>query len=216
MRWPWVLGGLLCITVALVLAALPWIGPRVGPWASSSADAHVLALALPQLGTAPTFRLTNRFGQPFNSSALTGKIWVADFMFTTCPLICPTLSGHMAILQSRLEDQNLQNDVRIVGFSIDPETDTPEKLRAYGETYGANPDIWKLLTGERADIWSLCRDGFKLHVQDNPGNTDEPITHSGKFVLVDRHGVIREYYDGMDPTEVDRLAADITALVAEP
>ncbi len=84
---------------------------------------------LPSLGTVPTFELVNQDAQPFGSAQLAGKIWIADFIFTTCPGPCPIISTRMSELQRPLE----KTDVHLVSFTVDPEKDTPEVLRAYAE-----------------------------------------------------------------------------------
>ncbi|MEM8782814.1 MAG: SCO family protein [Planctomycetota bacterium] len=199
LRWPWLIGGMLCVIAAAVMVAVPF----------------VLAAApapLDKYGPVPAFTLTDRFGEPFASDRLNGKVWVANFMFTTCPSICPVMSRHLGGLQAKLRAADLRNDAAIVSFSVQPEVDTPEVLREYGAAIQAEPGFWTLLTGERSDIWGLSKDGFKLHVGavDNPV---EPIAHTGKLVLVDQAGVIRGYYDGLTPAVIDELTRDVQRLV---
>ncbi|MEM7577987.1 MAG: SCO family protein [Planctomycetota bacterium] len=201
LRWPWLIGGLLCVAGAAAMVVIPF----------------VLAQApepLERYGAVPSFALTDRFGEPFTNADVAGKVWVANFMFTTCPSICPVMSRHLGGLQAELRERGLRDGVAIVSFSVQPEVDTPEVLRDYGNQHGAEPGLWNLLTGDRADIWQLSKDGFKLHVGavDNPV---EPIAHTGKLVLVDQAGVIRGYYDGLTPAVIDVLAADMEQLVSE-
>src|SRR3989441_8540501 len=93
-------------------------------------------------GTVPGFQLTNQNGQPFGSAQLSGKIWIADFIYTTCPGPCPMISSRMSELQKPLE----KTDVHLVSFSVDPEKDTPEVLRGYAEMLRAEPKRWDFLT----------------------------------------------------------------------
>ncbi len=162
---------------------------------------------LSSLGTLPTFELVNQDGQPFGSAQLAGKIWIADFIFTTCPGPCPIISTRMSELQRPLE----KTDVHLVSFTVDPEKDTPEVLRTYAEKLHARPQRWDFLTGPRDAIYALARDGFKLSVLDGTEETGVPV-HDTRFVLVDRHGVIRGYYDALAPDAVTKVLADANHL----
>jgi protein SCO1/2 len=103
--------------------------------------------------------------------------------------------------------------VRLVSFTVDPVHDTPEVLRDYATRSGAHPD-WLFVTGARADVSGLLRDGFHVAWADD-GPPESPITHSDRFVLVDRHLRIRGYYHGSDEQEVERLARDASQLRSE-
>ncbi|PZR71501.1 MAG: hypothetical protein DLM73_15815 [Chthoniobacterales bacterium] len=165
---------------------------------------------LPSLGNVPKFELINQNAQPFGSQQLAGKIWIADFIFTTCPGPCPIISTRMSELQRPLE----KSDVHLVSVSVDPEKDTPEVLRAYADKLHARPNRWDFLTGSQAAIYSLSRDGFKLGVSDGSEDAGVPI-HSTRFVLVDRRGAIRGYYDALAPDAVTKLLADTNHLLRE-
>ena len=165
------------------------------------------ARELPVLGTVPAFALTERSGQPLRAEDLAGRVWIADFVFTRCPDVCPALTARMA----RLQPAGDGNDtVRLVSFSVDPVHDTPEVLRAYAERAGARGD-WLFVTGARDAMAALLRDGFRVAFADD-GPPTSPITHSDRFVLVDRQLRIRGYYHGSDPDDVDRLARDASDL----
>jgi protein SCO1/2 len=165
---------------------------------------------LASYGAVPKFELTNQDAQAFGSDALAGKIWIADFIFTTCPGPCPIISTRMSELQKPLA----KSDVRLVSFTVDPEKDTPEVLRAYADKLRREPFPWDFLTGPLATITSLSRDGFKLALaaEEEPGTG--PV-HSTRFVLVDRHGTIRGYYDALAPDGVTKLLADTNHLLRE-
>jgi protein SCO1/2 len=177
-----------------------------------------LAEGLPVLGEVPEFALAGSDGAEIASAKLRGAPWVADFIFTSCPGTCPRMSEQMARLQRALAERGL-DDVRSVSFSVDPKTDTPEVLRDYGVRFGADPRRWLFLTGDRDELHVLVKDGFKLAVAErSPAeNTDGEgiITHSDRFVLIDRAGRLRGYYHGTDPEDVDRLLADIETVHAE-
>jgi protein SCO1/2 len=165
---------------------------------------------LSSYGTLPKFDLVNQDAEPFGSQRLAGKIWIADFIFTTCRGPCPIISTRMSELQKPLE----KSDVHLVSFSVDPETDTPPVLRTYADKLRKEPFRWDFLTGAKDAIASLSRDGFKLGIADGEQPGDGPV-HSTRFVLVDRRGTIRGYYDALAPDGVTKLLADTNHLLRE-
>jgi len=165
---------------------------------------------VPAYSRVPRFQLVNQKGQPFGSAQLAGKIWIADFIFTSCPGPCPLISSRMSELQKPLE----KTDIHLVSFTVDPEKDTPEVLRTYAEKLHAQLKRWDFLTGSRPAIYALARDGFKLAVADGSDETGMPV-HSTRIVLVDRRGVIRGYYDALAPDAVTKLLADANHLFRE-
>ena len=169
---------------------------------------------LPVVAALPDFTLISSDGSAVSRADLEGGLWVADFIFTSCAGICPILSSRMAELQRSLSERGI--DARLVSISVDPTRDTPEALREYAKRYAADPDRWWFLTGERDALYDLIGKGFLLSVAERtPGAVDdggELITHSDRFVLVDRQGRIRGYYHGTDREAVERLVADLEAL----
>src|SRR5881628_2799713 len=161
-------------------------------------------------GTVPAFQLVNQNGQPFGSAQLAGKIWVADFIYTTCPGPCPMISSRMSELQKPLE----KTDVHLVSFSVDPEKDTSQVLRGYADKLQADPARWDFLTGPKSAIDKLSHDGFKLAVSDGSSEQGIPV-HSTRMVLVDRRGQIRGYYDATEAEAVTKLLADTNHLLRE-
>ncbi|CAN5623643.1 SCO family protein [soil metagenome] len=161
-------------------------------------------------GSVPAFQLTNQQGQPFGSAQLNGKIWIADFIFTSCPGPCPMISSRMSEMQKPLE----KSDVHLVTFTVDPETDTPEVLRGYAERLHAKPGRWEFLTGDKDAIYNLTREGFKLAVAEGEGDDGE-VVHSTRAVLVDRKGTIRGYFDVTAPDGVTTLLAETSKLLRE-
>ena len=176
---------------------------------------HVEVRALAQrsvssYSTVPHFQLVNQEGQPFDSAQLTGKIWIADFIYTTCPGPCPMISTRMSELQKPLE----KTDVHLISFSVDPEKDTPEVLRGYAEKLRAEPKRWDFLTGPKSAIYDLSHNGFKLAVSDGSAEAGIPV-HSTRLVLVDRRGEIRGYYEATEADAVTKLLADTSHLLRE-
>jgi cytochrome oxidase Cu insertion factor (SCO1/SenC/PrrC family) len=172
---------------------------------------HALAArALHSYGQVPGFQLTNQEGRPFGSAQLTGRIWIADFIFTSCQGPCPVISSRMSELQKPLRD----TDVHLVSFTVDPEKDTPEVLRSYADKLKAQPGRWDFLTGAKDKIYDLCSHGFKLGVSEGIEDARGPV-HSTRVVLVDRQGMIRGYYDALAPDAVTKLLADTSHLLRE-
>src|SRR5438067_8881334 len=122
-------------------------------------------------GTVPGFQLTNQNGQSFGSAQLSDKIWIADFIYTTCPGPCPMISSRMSELQKPLQ----KTDVHLVSFSVDPAKDTPQVLRTYAETLQAERGRWDFLTGPQSTIYDLSRNGFKLAVSDGSDEKGIPV-----------------------------------------
>ena len=146
----------------------------------------------------PSFALMERGGRTITNDDLYGHIWVADFIYTTCPGPCPLVSAGMAKLQAAVAGDPM---VQLVTFTVDPETDTAPVLRDYADKLGASKDRWWFLTGTKDQMHAVITNGFMLPVVDNSGAPPQPgqykITHSTQVALVDKTGVIRGYFDGL-------------------
>jgi protein SCO1/2 len=156
----------------------------------------------------PAFTLTNQFQKPYGLADLKGHVWVADFVFTTCPTVCPKLTKRMAEIQHR--SRNLGDAFHLVTFTVDPENDTPERLAAYAEAYHADPNRWAFLTGTLGEVENTVVKGFKLAMGKDElpaGSGLFAIFHGEKLVLIDDQGFIRGYYDADDPG-IDALLHD--------
>jgi len=158
---------------------------------------------LPVLGAVPPFQLTDQNGLPFTRDALDGRVWVADFIYTTCLGPCPLMSNHMRRLQERSE-------AALVSFTVDPARDTPPVLAEYARRYQAKPGRWYFLTGAREALNDLGLNGFKVT------SVDGSLDHSTRFILVDRRQRIRGYYLSSDEGFLSRLLDDIRRLEKEP
>lgn len=161
-------------------------------------------------GSVPAFSLINQNDRPFGSANLAGKIWIADFIYSTCPGPCPMISSRMSEMQKPLA----KTDVHFVSFTVDPEKDTPAMLRQYAERLRAQPGRWDFLTGQKTTIYNLSAKGFKLAASGHDGDKGQPL-HSTRMVLVDRRGQIRGYYDATEADAVTKLLADTTHLLKE-
>jgi len=138
---------------------------------------------------------------PFDRRALQGRVWIADFVYTTCRGPCPLLSADMASLQRRLPPS-----VGLLSFTVDPDHDSPEVLAVYARRFGADPQRWFFLTGDRPELARLLRDGFQVaSAEDAAAGPGRNITHTTRFVLIDARGRLRGYFDGSDPAALDAL-----------
>jgi protein SCO1/2 len=164
----------------------------------------------------PPFSLTERSGKTITNNDLLGKIWVADFIFTTCPSSCPLVTANMVKLQKAVA---ADPQVQLVTFTVDPQDDTPPVLAAYAKSYGADPNRWWFLTGPEKPLYSLIQNGFYQVVQDNRGQPLQDgqliVTHSTKLALVDADGIVRGFYDGIDADGRVDLLKDINTLEKE-
>jgi protein SCO1/2 len=153
------------------------------------------------------FSLMDQTNKAFNSNSLAGKIYVANFFFTTCPSICPKMTKCFKVLQDSIS--NMQN-VEMVSFSVMPWVDSVKKLKAYGEQHKINPAKWHLLTGEKASIYSLGRASF---FADNNKSTDSStFLHTDKMYLIDQHKQIRGIYNATNLDDIARVLANIKIL----
>ena len=137
---------------------------------------------------------------------ISGKIWVADLIFTTCAGPCPIMSTEMrSVHKTYLENEN----IHMVTITVNPDYDTPEVLTEYGNRYDADFDKWHFLTGEYEKIQSLIANGFKM------GDIEEIVFHSTRFALIDPNMNIRGYYMGTESEDVKKLIDDIEILIKE-
>jgi len=159
-----------------------------------------------RLGALPDFTFTRQDGQPFGRAQLLGRPFVANFIFTRCPTICPVFTQKMARLQKLTEGENLA----LVSFSVDPKYDTPERLTEYAARYHADPARWSFLTGDYTRLQETVVGGFKIAMGRNGEDENDipSIFHGSHFVLVDGSGEIRGYYSSEDDDAVERLRQD--------
>ena len=174
---------------------------------------------LPKLYKVPDYSLVNSFNKPFGSKELKGRLYIAGFMFTSCPTTCPALMEKMDKVQKRV--RGLGNKIALITYSVDPEVDTPEVLFKYARKRKANPHIWSFLTGERSEIKKVVIDGFKVPMGEREPMTGNvageevtlmDIAHSDKFVLVDWNGFVRSYYS-TDKHGINQMMIDVGLLV---
>ena len=174
----------------------------------------------PTLGDVPAFTLTDQTGHAFGTADLRGKVWVANFIFTSCAESCPLLSQKMADVMRRA--RQLGPDFHLVSLTVDPERDTPARLAEYGARFGAPPHKWSFLTGPMDVIQAAVVDGFKEGMGRTPlpaaadagpgAPTFWEIFHGEHLVLVDRQLRIRGYFPAT-PEGLDRLMEAIGQVI---
>lgn len=163
--------------------------------------------------TIGPFSFKNQLGQTYGSEQLKGKVYVAEYFFTTCGTICPKMNAQMQRVQAAMKSYP---DFRIVSFTVDPETDTVEQMARYAKDHGADNARWHFLTGDKNDLYKLARRSFfvlKPAEAANQGDVGSDFIHTNYFVLVDQEQRIRGYYDGTDAHEVDQLIHDAQRLL---
>lgn len=161
------------------------------------------------------FSFLNQDGETITQQEVKGKVYVAEYFFTTCGSICPVMNKEMQRVQKAFSDEK---DFRILSFTVNPEVDTVAQMKRYAVDHGAKTGQWHFLTGEKTKLYELARKSFfvlKPAEAQNLGDAGSDFIHTNNFVLIDRKGRIRGYYDGTSKKEVDKLIGDIGRLLEE-
>lgn len=146
---------------------------------------------------------------PFGLRDMRGRVWVVDFVYTRCGGPCPLLTAQMAELGGKLPPA-----IGFLTVTVDPDGDTPERLRAYAKAYGADARRWVFVRGTITDTYQLMYAGFHLAMSSDPkADPQTRVLHSTRFVLVDKAGVIRGYYDGLSALDNAALTRDARRLL---
>lgn len=161
----------------------------------------------PVISTVEDFKLIDTEGAQFSSNKLEGKIWVVDLVFTSCKMTCPMLTRKMSNIYRSYE---LEDKVRFVSISVDPERDTPEVLKKYSADNGINNAKWYFLTGEMDEIRNLATKSLKLASSEKDANL-----HSDRFVLIDGKSRVRGYYDPKDKQSLKKLFHELALVLNE-
>jgi protein SCO1/2 len=165
------------------------------------------------------FSLTNQEGKNVTWDSLKGKIIIADFFFTHCPTICPSLTKNMKRLAESINNGERVGDrtnkyVHFLSFSIDPERDSVQRLKAWADRFQVNPENWDLLTGDKKAIYDIILNEIKIPVEDGKG-VDTNFAHTDHFVLIDSNRNVRGYYHGLDSESLGQLSKDLILLTME-
>jgi protein SCO1/2 len=170
-----------------------------------------LPRSLPYLYKISDYSLINSYGDSYGSKDLRGRVYVINFIFTSCGSICPNLMKKTQVVQKRL--RGLGSRVAIITVTVDPENDTVGVLNKYSKKYRANPRVWKFLTGKKSKINNLILNELKLPVSEDTGSNDVmDIVHSERFVLVGQEGHVRGYYS-IAKEDLNRMMIDIGLMV---
>lgn len=156
------------------------------------------------------FALINQNGDTITQDDYAGKIYVADFFFTTCPSICPIMTKNMASIQDVIETDD---EVMLLSHSVTPQIDSVPRLKKYAEDKGVIDAKWNLLTGDKKQIYELARKSYLAVKNDGDGGPYDMI-HTENFILVDKEKRIRGFYDGTKAEEVEKLLEDLKILKA--
>ncbi|MES2587975.1 MAG: SCO family protein [Bacteroidota bacterium] len=161
------------------------------------------------------FSFLNQEGKTISLKDVKGKIFVAEYFFTTCGTICPKMNMQMQRVQKAFIENK---DVSILSFTVNPEVDSVSQMKMYADAHGAIPTKWHFLTGEKSKLYELARKSFfvlKPAEAQNLGDAGSDFIHTNNFVLVDKQQRIRGYYDGTNEKEVTHLIEDINQLANE-
>ena len=161
------------------------------------------------------FSFTNQDNQPIGLKDLKGKVFVAEYFFTTCQTICPRMNDQMQRIQQAFK---AETNFKILSFTVNPEVDTVEQLKRYAQEHQAIAGKWHFLTGEKTKLYEAARKYFfllKKSEVENQGDVGSDFIHTNNFVLIDREQRIRGYYDGTNPKEVDKLIKDARLILQE-
>ena len=156
------------------------------------------------------FNLLDQYGNPIDSTALEGKIYVADFFFTTCPTICIDMGKNFQDLQAEFIDEDR---VVLVSHTVMPEVDSVPVMRAYADRMGAVQGKWYLLTGDKSELYRMARRQYFAVMEPGSSFDEHDFIHTENFVLVDEKKRLRGFYDGTDPLQVAKLKEDIRILL---
>ncbi len=159
----------------------------------------------------PYFTYLNQDSIKINSTMLKGKVWIADFFFTSCPTICPKMTSQMKRLAFLTKD--LEKYIQFISFSINPSYDTPYRLKEYRKHYGINAKNWQFFTGDENATHDLGVNYFQVFANKDIESAGG-YAHSPAFVLVDKEGYVRGVYIGTDTKQVDLLHKDVRKLLA--
>ena len=172
---------------------------------------RMLPADLPVYGNVPDFRFTDENGNSFGTNELKGKVYIANFMFTSCTTFCPKLLKEVQMVQHRM--RGVIDRAAIVSFTVDPDIDTSKVLFEKARELKANPVVWRFLSASVADTKKLLVDGFKVTVGDKEvAKTIMDVAHSNKLVLVDQDGKIRGYYSA-EKSGINQLMIDTGLLI---
>lgn len=159
------------------------------------------------------FAFANQDGKQVTDKDMEGKVYVAEFFFTTCSGICPRMNNNMRRVYDRFKDEK---DFRILSYTCDPERDSVAQLKKYSDSLKVNTAKWIFLTGRKDSLYTLARNSYTI---DDPANNvnsiDDQFIHSQLWALVNKRGEVKKIYDGLKKDEVDAMMKQIKKLLKE-
>ena len=161
------------------------------------------------------FTFTNQDGEKITQQDVLGKVYVAEYFFTTCPSICPIMNTNMKKIYEEYKDEP---DFLILSHTCDPENDNQNRLKQYSDSLKVNTKKWLFLTGRKDSLYNTARVSYLLDdPKNNAQNINEQFLHTQFFALVDKNGNVRKkIYDGLKKDEIQELKKDIAVLLKEP
>jgi protein SCO1/2 len=168
---------------------------------------------LPVVNRVQPFKFTNQDGQQTTERNVEGKVYVAEYFFTTCPSICPMLNTNMKKIYEAYKDEP---GFMILSHTVDPDNDNVARLKWYADSMQVNTKQWVFLTGRKDSLYKTARNSYLLDdPQNNLQNINDQFLHTQFFALVDRTGRVRKIYDGLKKAEIEELKKDIKRLLKE-
>lgn len=159
------------------------------------------------------FRFTTQDGQPFTEQDVKGKVYVAEYFFTTCKTICPVMNNHMRDVYTEMKDEK---DFLMLSHTCDPETDSVPQLKKYADSMNVDHSRWVFLTGRKDSLYNMARISYTIDdPENNLRNIEDQFLHTQFWALVDRNGDVRKIYDGIKIAEVRKMIRDAKALLKE-
>lgn len=203
---------------AVILIFGIWAVPKIVGTLSGPEMAYILNNDQERT-TVPDFSFTNQNGETITNKNYEGKVYVAEFFYSTCPSICPIMNRNMVKVQNEFYGNP---DFGIASITINPQEDTPQVLKEYADRYQVTNPNWHMLTGDKEAIYKLANEGFHIYAGESL-DSDEAFEHSGLFALIDQDGHIRSrydengnaliYYDGLEAEGIQMLIEDIKLLM---
>jgi protein SCO1/2 len=168
---------------------------------------------LPPVSYVRPFSFTDQDGKPFTEKDVAGKVYVAEYFFTTCKGICPIMNNNMRKVYEKLKGEK---GFLILSHTCNPETDSTATLKRYADSMGVSHSNWVFLTGRKDSLYNMARISYVI---DDPKNNlvdiKDDFLHTQFWALVDKNGDVRKIYDGLKQSEVNAMIADIEKLLTE-
>lgn len=183
--------------------------PYLGPHSITKWEENGVLIVDTIYHTIPPFSFTDQDGRTVTEKTVEGKVYLADFFFTTCPSICPKMGETLQLVQEKLKNEN---QFMILSHSIDPEHDTPSVLKEYAAKMKVDENQWKFLTGNRDSIYAICEESYMAFAYQD-SSAEGGYVHSGFLILVDQNRHIRGAYDGTRAELADSIVADVKRLL---